>query len=790
MDRKESEDDVTVIWTFDPLNGKSWEWDWINHLLPGENVSHIIDAGMRVVERNVWVVCMQTQLVRDYLLKYQESGTPFSLIHLSDEWYKDNLSVYELSCCRHVFRNYYFPLTAHPREFALSSAAQNKVRFFALGYKYGWHDASSESEGSQPRAVNERKFVWNFVGAPKGTRKELIRSLSQLDRECFIHQTAGWNAPNSISTKAYRDVLENSMFTPSPIGNFNIDCFRLYEALEAGSIPIVIRSSTDQPYTYYERLFECQESDLPFVFVDDWKDAKAKLMALLPAGEAGLGKTDTLIGMQSKAVKWWVEYKMKIQQLFKRCSVDMQELKRSPDEKKAKTTTHPIGFCVPESLILARIPKKTYDFAPYRPGQPYQFFSQEEYYNGYRNAFFAITHKKAGWDCLRHYEILMNGCMCYFTDLAECPIDTMTHLPKDLIARAMKLPGVKGAPDFTIDHSVFPVDEYMKLMELAMQHCREHLTTTAMARYVFNIAWRGREQALPKKVLLISGQTYTDYQRCLLLHGMRTLLGAGLVDVPRIDHMYVDFPAERAGSLYGRSFTYARWLKEPRSETLHPLIDRENKSIQERIRNHAFDLVVFGSYHRGLPLLTLVQKHYKPGEVVMICGDDLHECDIWHRHTLVVFISLENCETKFQIHSFFLRFRFMDVEACRKALKATQDRYDPILLHRGVSVSEKEIVFVHPETKQVLLSAGHRFIARVYLIPGKPFVKWSWAYHCDGFKPYVKRQKLSDVISSAKGIPKAVQRRLCKIVDQTSFILASLAEFQILKNGVRVALEF
>lgn len=40
----------------------------------------------------------------------------------------------------------------------------------------------------------------------------------------------------------------------------------------------------------------------------------------------------------------------------------------------------------------------------------YIFENEEEYYNDYKKSLFAITRKKGGWDCMRHYEILACGC--------------------------------------------------------------------------------------------------------------------------------------------------------------------------------------------------------------------------------------------------------------------------------------------------------------------------------------------------------------------------------------------
>ena len=48
----------------------------------------------------------------------------------------------------------------------------------------------------------------------------------------------------------------------------------------------------------------------------------------------------------------------------------------------------------------------------------------------YQDSIFALTYKKAGWDTLRHYEILMNGCLPIFLDIENCPTDTMVNFPK------------------------------------------------------------------------------------------------------------------------------------------------------------------------------------------------------------------------------------------------------------------------------------------------------------------------------------------------------------------------
>jgi hypothetical protein len=100
----------------------------------------------------------------------------------------------------------------------------------------------------------------------------------------------------------------------------------------------------------------------------------------------------------------------------------------------------PINFAIPEELIVSEVPKKVKDYAHIIPGDfsTYIYDNQQDYFKGYQDAYFGITHKKGGWDCLRHYEILMNGCIPYFSDLEYCPKTTMITFPKDTIIECMK----------------------------------------------------------------------------------------------------------------------------------------------------------------------------------------------------------------------------------------------------------------------------------------------------------------------------------------------------------------
>ena len=271
----------------------------------------------------------------------------------------------------------------------------------------------------------------------------------------------------------------------------------------------------------------------------------------------------------------------------------------------------PIQFAIPEIKMVSEVPIKTRDFAALIPGQlgTYTCDNEAEYYEGYQQSYFAITCKRGGWDCLRHYEILANGCIPYFIDLEQCDPQTMYFLPKDLIIEAMHLEGVSY---LNIDHEKFNRVRYYEILDQLLECTRNHLTTKKMGEYILNtIHYSGNGT-----ILFLGYDTAPDYMRCLSLIGLKEILGDRVIDVPKIEHIYKNYI--RAELLYGKGFTYTRILDDLP-------IHREN--IEERIENKEFDLIIYGSVHRGLLYHDLVCQTYEPEEIVYLCGEDFHHCE-------------------------------------------------------------------------------------------------------------------------------------------------------------------
>lgn len=134
----------------------------------------------------------------------------------------------------------------------------------------------------------------------------------------------------------------------------------------------------------------------------------------------------------------------------------------------------PISFSIPSKWVTSVIPEKTKVLADInnRAYRNYEYDSEQEYHNEYGRSYFGLTVKKAGWDCLRHYEILANGCVPLFEDLGYCPETVLTSLPKELLLKAKLRFRKDELPD---------QKEYSDTVYALLDHVSKKCTTVAEA---------------------------------------------------------------------------------------------------------------------------------------------------------------------------------------------------------------------------------------------------------------------------------------------------------------------
>lgn len=278
---------------------------------------------------------------------------------------------------------------------------------------------------------------------------------------------------------------------------------------------------------------------------------------------------------------------------------------------------YPINFSIPKVKVSLTYNVKTKIISDLIPGisSTYIYNNEEEYYNEYKKSYFAITKLKGGWDCMRHYEILANGCIPYFIDIEKCPKETMTLLPKKLLIEGNNLYNkFKNININELNEDL--INEYNILREQLVEYTKNFLTTEKMAGYILQKT--GFENV--KKILYLSGATGEDYLRCTILHGFKSLFGNNCHDYPKIPHIYKSTNIDYT-KLYGKGISYTNLLE--------PILHNTDldSTIIEDIKNKYYDIIIYGSYHRGMPYYDLISQIYNSDKIILLCGEDLHTCN-------------------------------------------------------------------------------------------------------------------------------------------------------------------
>ncbi len=257
--------------------------------------------------------------------------------------------------------------------------------------------------------------------------------------------------------------------------------------------------------------------------------------------------------------------------------------------------------------------------SPITPGFPYSFTDEQEYLRVYGQAALGLTHRKAGWDCFRHLEILASGSVPLMMDAEQIPRYSMIHYPKKAltqIARNSRQMGGRPSEQTRLD---------------LREHFQQHLTSRAMARYLLESAGLLEAQS----VLFIDEHTSSnpEYLSTLTLIGLKQLLGQKCdVQFPA-DVLYSDYQ-EPVTQLYGRGFGYTKRV-EPTARTQREWLSK-NGDIPSEVELRDYDCVIVGSLVRNPKLTLRVLNEVSPEKVIMIHGEDLppniYECH-WYRET-------------------------------------------------------------------------------------------------------------------------------------------------------------
>jgi hypothetical protein len=262
-----------------------WEHSWIRYLT-GCFFDRIEKIEKEPLASSDTVFISSPNLLGGHLARLLSAGKRFGVILTSDEALQDDNNYAKNSLCQFVIRNY-----VHP-----ASIQQSNCLCIGLGYKNNFEKFTMRCD------FFERKYAWNFIGSVHhADRQNALNSFARLSHG-FVHQTSGFDAKDYLSTEEYAKILSQSVFTLCPMGHVNIDTFRVYESLEAGSIPVVLKNGPllNAIPSYWHFIFP-GELELPFLVCDDWVEAALQVDAEVKSGLARI--------RAAKCVLFWEKWK-------------------------------------------------------------------------------------------------------------------------------------------------------------------------------------------------------------------------------------------------------------------------------------------------------------------------------------------------------------------------------------------------------------------------------------------------------------------------------------------------
>lgn len=204
----------------------------------------------------------------------------------------------------------------------------------------------------------------------------------------------------------------------------------------------------------------------------------------------------------------------------------------------------PIGFGLPKQLFKKRVPRtKNFDWMPLQPKYtpavgPYEVRITDEdlFTELYSQSFFAWTHRRAGWEAMRHYDIIAAGGCPFFFDIEYAPTRTLGHFPKDLLKEVLEMPGVEhirknparyvvpnmfGGVNFRVHGDIrrtgdpldpmFNVTYYFELTQKILDWGRKYMTCEAVVSYVLKAL-----KAEDAKTMIIFSRGTNDYTELTL----------------------------------------------------------------------------------------------------------------------------------------------------------------------------------------------------------------------------------------------------------------------------------
>jgi hypothetical protein len=185
----------------------------------------------------------------------------------------------------------------HPRMRLWVQTADRDGDFQPIGEGFA-HDTPDELAALYTLAP-PKPYPWVFAGQVTHERRQEAVAALRAMGDGVLHETSSFLAADGLDRTTYLASLAQAKLAPCPSGPETPDTFRGWEALEAGSLPILDnRTPRDDRPGYWQRLI----GDAPVPRIDNWStlpDLTRRLLADWPANS-------------NRAQAWWQRWKRQL----------------------------------------------------------------------------------------------------------------------------------------------------------------------------------------------------------------------------------------------------------------------------------------------------------------------------------------------------------------------------------------------------------------------------------------------------------------------------------------------
>jgi len=256
-------------------------YPWILNLLSKLEIEIINDTQHLDENESIIVVDHMISAKESFYFDLSNKVKKIYLIHLGDEGGAEKKDlVYSL--CEHIWRTFSLPLF---KDF-------KNVTSIPIGYK---SDPLREKIN-----ILKKNYTWSFLGTTHGSSRYDLLDKHKRIIPNFINLTEDFSGKKSMNTDDYYKILNNSIFAPIPHGYFHPETYRLYEALEAGCIPII-----ENPFKFFDDFLP----NNPIPSVNSWEDSSIIIKKYLE------NKTE-LEDLEKKIQGWWIQHKENLKETF------------------------------------------------------------------------------------------------------------------------------------------------------------------------------------------------------------------------------------------------------------------------------------------------------------------------------------------------------------------------------------------------------------------------------------------------------------------------------------------